>query len=108
MNIYIELGLSIALHFIGVCIAGVFLFYCISHVVGQARAAFDKTLWDTRELERIRVARQIVNGAGWFTPDECKLITIVGKNILKNNGSFDPSSARDEWHRECINRKDKP
>jgi len=90
---------SIILHIILLFIVTIIFIYGISYLVEQIRKTYDRTLWDTRELERIKLARQIVNGAGWFNPDECKLITIVGKNILKNNGSFDPSSARDEWRK---------
>ena len=99
MNIYIELGLSIALHFIGACIVAIVLFIIIGLVIEKIRELHDKTLWDTRELARRDLGRQIVNGSSWFNEDEYKLIKIVGENIVNNNGQFDPSSARDEWRK---------
>ena len=90
---------SIILHIIVLFIVVIIFIYSAGYLVEKVRKLYDKSLWDTRELERIRVARQIVNGAGWFNPDECKLITIIGKNILKNNGQFDPSTARNEWRK---------
>jgi len=107
MNEYIELILNIMLHFIGACIAGVILFFMIGHAIEQLRALYDKTLWDTREKARVDLGRQIVNGSSWFTEDEYKLIKTIGESIVNNNGQFSPSSARDEWCRLCINRKDK-